>query len=293
MNEKPATAPAILSISSHVVRGAVGNRAAVFAFEELGFPVWSLPTVTLPWHPGHGRATRILPDEAGFAAMLGEMASSPFASEIGAVMTGYFGSATQVGPVTTLIKALKAANPAILYLCDPVIGDAAGLYVPEATAATIRDQLLPLADIITPNRFELEWLAGKSLPDNNALANAALTFGASRALVTSAHAMMAGSIANLLVEAASTMLMEHRLLQGPSNGLGDLTSALFLARILKGESAEAAAQHATASVFEVMAAAARTGADELRLAVDASSLTYPMAMVQTRKLFRPVKRTKP
>ena len=292
MSTKPEPRPAILSISSHVVRGAVGNRAAVFAFEELGFPVWSLPTVTLPWHPGHGRATRIVPDEAGFSAMLADMEASSFTTEIGAVMTGYFGSPVQIEPVAKLIRTLKATKPQLIYLCDPVIGDAGGLYVPEATATAIRNHLLPLADIITPNRFELEWLAGKALPDNNALADAALSFGAKHALVTSAHAMMNETIANLLVERASTMLIEHRILKGPSNGLGDLTSALFLARLMKGESAEAAAQHATSSVFEVMASAAKSGADELQLAADASSLSYPMAMVQTRKLFRPVKRVK-
>ena len=113
------------------------------------------------------------------------------------------------------------------------------------------------------------------------------------ALVTSAHAMMAGSTGNLLAEPSSSTLFEHRLLNGPSNGLGDLTSALFLGRLLKGETSEAAAERATASVFEMMAGAAKSGADELRLAADASSLNFPMAMVHSRKLFRPVKRARP
>ncbi|MGB8818050.1 MAG: pyridoxal kinase PdxY [Rhizobiaceae bacterium] len=286
------TLPSIISISSHVVRGAVGNRASVFALEQLGFAVWSVPTVTLPWHPGHGRATRIVPDDVAFANLVEELAASPFLEETGAILTGYFGSPAQIEPVANLIRALKAKHPQARYLCDPVIGDAAGLYVPEATAGAIREHLLPLADVITPNRFELEWLAGKPLPDNNALADAALTFAAPTALVTSAHAMMAGSAGNLLVEKNSTMLIEHRLLDGPSNGLGDLTSALFLGRILKGETAETAATRATSSVFEIMASAAKSRADELQLAANASSLTHPMAMVQTRRLFRPVKRAK-
>jgi pyridoxine kinase len=52
---------AVIVISSHVVRGSVGNRAAVFALETLGHPVWAVPTVILPWHPGHGPAKRIVP----------------------------------------------------------------------------------------------------------------------------------------------------------------------------------------------------------------------------------------
>ena len=287
------SAPSVISISSHVVRGAVGNRSSVFALEHLGFPVWSVPTVTLPWHPGHGLATRIVPDDNQFADLVDDLAASKFLGECGAILTGYFGSPAQVEPTARLVAALKAKNPQALFLCDPVIGDSGGLYVPETTAAAIRDQLLPLADIITPNRFELEWLAGKALPDNPSLAQAALSFGAKMALVTSAHAMMAGSTGNLMVEQASSTLFEHRLLTGPSNGLGDLTSALFLGRLLKGEPAATAAERSTASVFEMMAGAAKSGADELRLAADASSLTYPMAMVHSRQLFRPVKRAKP
>ncbi len=164
-----------------------------------------------------------------------------------------------------LIDALKSMNPQALYLCDPVIGDSGGLYVPEATAAAIRAHLMPLADVITPNRFELEWLAGKILPDNPALAEAALAFGAGHALVTSAHAMMAGSTGNLLVEKTSSTLFEHRVLDGPSNGLGDLTSALFLGRLLKGETAGQAAERATASVFEMMAV--QPGPDQMNCAL--------------------------
>jgi pyridoxine kinase len=284
--------PAVISISSHVVRGAVGNRSAAFALEHLGFPVWSVPTVTLPWHPGHGPATRIVPEDRQFAALVEDLAKSAFLCECGAILTGYFGSAAQIEPVARLVKSLKAINPQALFLCDPVIGDSGGLYVAEATAAAIRDHLLPMADIITPNRFELEWLAAKALPDNLSLADAALSFGARSALVTSAHAMMAGATGNLLVEQSLSTLFEHRLLEGPSNGLGDLTSAVFLGRRLKGEPTEAAAERATASVFEMMTAAAKSGADELRLAADASSLMYPMAMVHSRKLIGPVKRQK-
>ena len=286
-------APAVICVSSHVVRGAVGNRSSIFALEHLGLPVWSVATVSLPWHPGHGRATRIVPEDSHFAAMIDDLANSKFLGECGAILTGYFGSAAQVEPAARLVAALKAKNPQALYLCDPVIGDSGGLYVPHTIASAICDKLLPLADIITPNRFELEWLAGKALPENPSLADASLSFGAKLALVTSAHALMAGSTGNLLVEQSSSTLFEHRMLDGPSNGLGDLTSALFLGRLLKGEAAGLAAERATSSVFEMMASASKAGADELRLAADASSLIYPMAMVHSRKLFRRDKRSKP
>ncbi len=156
----PSDATTVIVISSHVVRGSVGNRAAVFALETLGFPVWAVPTVVLPWHPGHGPAGRIVPPPHEFATLMQDLERAPWLGEVGAILTGYLGHPEQADAVAGLIKAVKARNPNALYLCDPVIGDQKGLYVPEATANGIRDKLLPLADIATPNRFELSWLTG-------------------------------------------------------------------------------------------------------------------------------------
>jgi len=278
---------AVIVISSHVARGTVGNRAAVFALEALGLPVWAVPTVILPWHPGHGRATRIVPPAAEFSALLGDLAQAPWLGEVGAVLSGYLGAPEQAAAVARLVGAVRARNRQARYLCDPVIGDAGGLYVPEATAAAIRDLLVPLADIATPNRFELEWLAGERLADNGAVARAALRLGPPTMLVTSAHALMAGSIGNLLVTAREAVLAEHRAVPDAPHGTGDLISALFLGRLLGGQGEGKALQAATAAVFEVLARAVKRGADELMLETDTQSLTHPMAMVQTRRLLHP------
>ena len=87
--------PAVVVISSHVARGSVGNRAIVFALESLGFPVWSVPTVTLPWHPGHGPAPRIVPSASDFSEFMEALSSSKHLGEVGAVVTGYLGAAEQ------------------------------------------------------------------------------------------------------------------------------------------------------------------------------------------------------
>ena len=84
---------AVIAISSHVVRGSVGNRAAVFALETLGHPVWSLPTVLMPWHPGHGPSTRMLIPDESFSRAIDDLIASPKLGEVKAVLTGYFGSA--------------------------------------------------------------------------------------------------------------------------------------------------------------------------------------------------------
>lgn len=282
--------PAVIVISSHVARGTVGNRAAVFALESLGFPVWAVPTIILPWHPGHGRATRIVPDNKSFASLVGDLGKARWLPEVGAIITGYLGDAAQADAIASLVKIVKTSNPRILYLCDPVIGDANGLYVTEATAIAIRDKLLPLADVTTPNRFELAWLTGMSVADNSAIISAAQKLGVERTLVTTAHGMLAGSIGNLFLSPKSALLAEHRMVDGPSNGLGDLTSALFMSHLLLNESEERALKATVASVFEVMARAAKRASDEIMLAEDANSLAHPMAMVQMRRLAMPVRK---
>lgn len=288
MTASEADAPrAVIVISSHVARGSVGNRAAVFALETLGHPVWAVPTVILPWHPGHGRATRIVPPAEPFAELLEDLAGSPWLGEVAAVLTGYLGEASQADAVATLVAAVRKRNPQALYICDPVMGDEGGLYVPEATAIALRDRLIPIADIATPNRFELEWLSGAALPDLRSTVAAALDLGPSRMLVTSAPSLMTGGTGNLLLTPNEALLAEHRRIERPPNGLGDLTGAVFLARLLAGQPAAKALQSTTATVFEILARTTKRGADELTLETDAQSLSHPMAMVQLRHLAHP------
>lgn len=285
MNKSPSGA--VIVISSHVVRGSVGNRAAVFALEAMGFPVWALPTVVLPWHPGHGRATRLSFPEEGFDHLIDDLINAPWISEVGAVLTGYFGGAAQTSAAARLVAALKARNPGLLYLCDPVMGDVGGLYVSEETAVGIRDNLIPLASIATPNRYELAWLSGSTLQTNSDIIDAALSLGPARMLVTSAIPMMAGGLGNLLLSGRHALLAEHRLIDNPPNGLGDLLAAVFLARLLSGIPEERALQLATASVYEILARTMKRGSDELTLESDASSLVTPMALVHMRRIMHP------
>lgn len=288
MNKAPSNGssvrPSVIVISSHVVRGSVGNRAAVFALEALGFPVWAVPTVLLPWHPGHSTATRIVPPAEEFGALIRDLCSAPWIGEVGAILSGYLGDAGQAALVAELVTAVRKSNPDALYLCDPVIGDVGGLYVGQPVAEAIRDLLIPVADIATPNVHELGWLSGAPIADSRSMIAAAQTLGPARVLVTSAIAMMSGSTGNLLVCGGQARMAEHRLIDNPPNGLGDLMSALFLARLLEGQTEEKALQLATGSVFEILARTARRGADELMLETDVQSLRTPMAMVQMRRV---------
>ncbi len=288
MNLVEADAPrAVIVISSHVARGSVGNRAAVFALETLGYPVWAVPTVILPWHPGHGSATRIVPEPEQFAALMKDLEQAPWLGEVAGVLSGYLGNAEQAHAVASLVQAVRAKNPRATYICDPVMGDAGGLYVAEELAKALRDVLVPIADIATPNRYELEWMAGAKLDDMRSVIAAASEAGPAMMLVTSAPAMMAGGTGNLLLTPSAALLAEHRIIERPPNGLGDLTAAVFLARLLDGQPAAKALQSTTAAVYEILARTAKRGGDELQLETDAQSLSHPMAMVQLRHLTHP------
>lgn len=291
MSESPAGA--VIVISSHVIRGSVGNRAAVFALETLGYPVWAVPTVILPWHPGHGPSTRVVIGEDEFNRLIDDLIRAPWIGEVRAVLSGYLGGAHQAEGVARLVEALRENNPDLFYACDPVMGDVGGLYVPEATAVAMRDRLLPLASLATPNRFELSWLCGAALESNAAILEAALSLGPARMLVTSAIPMMQGSTGNLYLSGNSALLAEHRLIDNPPNGTGDLLAALFVARLLEGMNEERALQLSTASVFEVIARTRKRGEDELTLERDAASLSTPMAMVQMRRLMHPGQKRRP
>lgn len=274
---------ALLVASSHVARGTVGLRAAVHAAETLGHPTWSVPTVHLPWHPGRGPGTRAVWPPETFAAYCDDLARSPHLGEVGGMLTGYLGHPAQAEALAGLIAALRRANPEAIVLCDPVIGGERGLYVPVEVAEAIRDRLVPLADIVTPNRHELAWLTGlHAVPGDNAgLAEAARGL-APRTLVTSAHAGP-GRTGNLLVEPDGATLAAHPAADAANSGTGDLTAALLLAHLVHGRTDALA--RATASVSAVMARAAGTGADELPLEGMRDALVAPdLASVEVTAL---------
>ncbi len=253
----------ILSISSQVVRGHVGNSAAVVALQRLGHEVWPLPTVVLSNHPGHPKVagTRIPPEI--MLAMVAALRDNGWLSEIDAVSTGYLPSAAHVAAAADVIGMVKAARPDALVLVDPVLGDdPKGLYIEAAAAQAVREKLLPLADVLTPNRFELAWLSGLLVTDAASAAEAAEVLGVETIIATSVPGGV-DELINLLHTAQSRMQVAVPRRETAPHGTGDLLAALFLGRILNGQSGAAALP---ASVADVQAAiAASAGADELRL----------------------------
>jgi pyridoxine kinase len=254
---------AVIVVSSHVADGTVGNRAAVFALERFGFPVVAVPTIILSWHPGRGKATRIVPPTRDFASLIADLAQAPWLGKVGGVLSGYLGEAHQAEPIAALVGAVKARNRDALYLCDPVLGDAAGPYVSEAILGAVTEKLLPLADIVTPNRYELGFLTGAKAVDNDALIAAAHATGVGEAVVTSAFAAP-GEAANLLVAPGVVHIATHPGLDRAPHGTGDLLAALYLAHRLSGIAAPEALRRAAGSIHRMVGLAA--GAEDLPLA---------------------------
>jgi pyridoxine kinase len=236
MTDKPAAAK-VLAVSSQVVYGPVGNSAAVPAMQKLGLDVLALPTVLLSNHPGHAAPVRQVIAAQIMKAMLDRISDQGWLDGLAGVLTGYFVDATQVEVAAEAIARLKAADAKLLYVCDPIIGDDDGegnprLYVPEEVAQAIRSRLLPLADVITPNRCELSWLAGTEVTGPAAAVQPARRL-APLCLATSVPSRD-DRIATMAIDSDSAWLVETRRRAHVPHGTGDLLSGLFLAHLLAG-----------------------------------------------------------
>lgn len=254
----------VLAISSHVVRGHVGLDATVPALHSLGHEVWALPTVLLASRPGLGRMERQAVSGADLTRMLVALESDGCWTQLDAVFAGYFPSPESVAAAAQAIAAIKAANPAVVVLVDPILGDAGRLYIAEATAQAIRDCLLPLASIATPNLFELSWLTGSAPRTLDEVTQAARRLAPGTVAVTSASET-ATAVTTLLVQAERKLVRETAKRPGIPNGAGDLFAGLLLGNLLNGLAAEAALDTSLAILDRVLAASA--GHDVLQLAV--------------------------
>ena len=273
----------ILSIQSHVAYGHVGNSAAVFALQRLGIEVWPVHTVQYSNHKGYETWAGQDFSPAHIAAVVDGMAGRGALTRCNAVLSGYVGRAAVGKAILGAVRAARAANPDALYACDPVMGDdGRGLYVAEDMIGFFRDRALPMADIITPNRFELELLAGRrieSLDEALDAARAALARGPRIVLVTSLrHEQTTRDEIDMLAvtaEAAWQVRTPYLTLDPMPNGAGDAVAALFLAHYLKTKDPAKALGAATAAVFAVLEATGAAGTRELQLIAAQDRLVKP------------------
>ena len=261
----------ILSIQSAVAYGHVGNSAAVFPLQRIGVEVLPVYTVNFSNHTGYGawRGPLIAPDDVrDVITGVEERGAFP---EIDVVLSGYQGSEGIADVILDAVARVKAANPDAVYACDPVMGNAkSGCFVAPAIPILLRDRVVPAADIITPNQFELGYLTDTE-PDTleSTLTSADLirATGPSTVLVTSVERpeRSEGTIEMLAVTGDGAWIVQTPLLPFKANGSGDVTAALFTAHLRRtGDAADALAR-TVSSVFDLLQRTHESGRRELQL----------------------------
>jgi len=261
----------ILSIQSAVAYGHVGNSAAVFPLQRIGVEVLPVYTVTFSNHTGYGawRGPMISPDDV--RDVITGIEERGVLGEIDVVLSGYQGGEGIADVILDAVARVKAANPNAVYACDPVMGNAkSGCFVAPAIPELLRDRVVPAADIITPNQFELGYLTRTEpadLASTLASVDAARAIGPRTVLVTSVERpdRPEGTIEMLAVDDAGAWIVQTPLLPLKANGSGDVTAALFTAHYRETGSAAEALARTTSSVWDLLRLTHESGRRELQL----------------------------
>jgi pyridoxine kinase len=279
--------PTILSVQSRVAYGHVGNAAAAFPLQRLGCEVWALDTVVFSNHTGHGKWRGAAVPGETVATLFDGIADLGVLGGCDAVLSGYLG-ASETGPVLLdIVARVKAENPAAIFCCDPVIGDTdTGSYVRPGIAEFFRDMAVPRADILTPNLFELDFLTGRkiaSLAETVVAAEELRRRGPGTVMVTSL-ATADDRIAMLGVGDGGAWLVETPRLPAEMNGCGDVTAALFLVRLLRGESLPDALSATASAMFALIDGTVQRGRYELALIEMQDELVAPSRVFAAVKI---------
>ncbi|WP_192826115.1 pyridoxal kinase PdxY [Janibacter melonis] len=280
----------ILSIQSSVAYGHVGNSAAVFPMQRLGVEVWPVSTVVFSNHTGYGQwRGPMLPadDVREVITGVGEREAFP---EVDAVLSGYQGG-TQIGDVVLdAVAQVKAANPDAIYACDPVMGNAkSGCFVHPDIPVLLRERVVPQADLITPNQFELGFLTGTEPDDMEstlASVDAARAMGPSTVLVTSVLQpdRPDDTIEMLAVHGDGAWVVRTEHLPIKCNGSGDVTAALFTTHLLQTGDPALALGRTASSVWDLVKTTLDSGSRELQLVQAQEHLAAPRMQFEVTRV---------
>ncbi|OEY04258.1 pyridoxal kinase [Corynebacterium sp. BCW_4722] len=270
----------ILSIQSAVAYGHVGNSAAVFPLQRIGHEVWPVYTVNYSNHTGYGAWKGPIIPAAEVAEVIEGIRERGAFELIDAILTGYQASPDIADVIVDAVTGIKAENPNATYACDPVMGSAkSGCFVPDAVPPMFREKVVPVADVITPNQFELGYLVEQDVTDLDstlAAVDAAREMGPDVVLVTSLtrpDALSADAAADggpgvvemLAVDDTGAWLVRTPRLPFKRNGSGDVTAALFTGHIVHGASARDALSRTASAVYDMLRITHEADAPELKL----------------------------
>ncbi|WP_028636502.1 pyridoxal kinase PdxY [Nocardioides sp. URHA0032] len=280
----------ILSIQSSVAYGHVGNSAAVFPLQRLGHEVWPVLTVHFSNHTGYGawRGPLLAPEDV--REVIAGIDDRGVLGEADAVLSGYQGDPAVGGVILDAVARVKELNPKAVYCCDPVMGDVGrGMFVRPGIPEFMRDTVVPQADILTPNHFELDFLAGRStstLPDILIAVDEVRDRGPRDVLVTSViHGDVPdGRLDMVAVSGDGAWAVETPLLPITPNGCGDVTAALYLAHLRSTGSAPTALARVAGTVFAVLEQTIAAGTREIQLVAAQDAIADPPATFEVRRL---------
>ncbi|MEZ5995780.1 MAG: pyridoxal kinase [Hyphomonadaceae bacterium] len=271
----------VLSIQSQVAGARVGNSVAAFAMERLGVRVLQAPTVLLGRRPDRGApgggpiATETL------AGLVDGLAADGLLAEVDAVLSGYVGAPEQVAVILDAAERVKAANSKAVFVCDPVLGDDGKLFVKENVADAVINGLWPYADWLTPNAFELGLITGRTIDGLASARDAAKRIG--KPLLCSSIRTALG-LGNLLTAPTGDWFCETARLPRAPKGAGDLLTALYVGRRMRGDALAIALEGATGAVYDVIVRSLAADSEDLLLPEAQDLLVEPVTWPRARSL---------
>ncbi|WP_417511973.1 pyridoxal kinase PdxY [Microbacterium sp.] len=280
----------ILSIQSAVAYGHVGNSAAVFPLQRIGVDVLPVYTVNFSNHTGYGAWRGPLIDPKDVRDVIIGIEEREVFPQVDAILSGYQGGEGIGEVIIDAVARVKAANPNALYACDPVMGNAkSGCFVAPAIPELLREKVVPVADIITPNQFELGFLTRTepdTLESTLESVDLARAMGPRTVLVTSVERpdREEGTIEMLAVDDAGAWIVQTPFLPMKANGSGDVTAALFTAHYVSTGSAQTALERTASSVFDLLQLTLDSGDRELQLIEAQESYAHPKMQFSARQV---------
>ena len=271
----------ILSIQSSVAYGHVGNSAATFPLMRSGVEVWPVLTVHFSNHTGYGEWRGPLLAADDVAEVIRGIDDRGVLPRVDAVLSGYQGAKEVGAVVLEAVELVKQRSPRAIYCCDPVMGDVGrGFFVRPGIPEFMRNQVVPKAQIVTPNHFELDYLTGRethTLDEVIDAAQALRAVGPETVLVTSVvtDATEDDSLTMLAVTGEGAWQVTTPRLDRTFTGSGDLTAAMFLTHWLRTQSAAQAVGATADIVYSVLKQTADSGLPELQLVAAQDEIVTP------------------
>jgi pyridoxine kinase len=272
-----------LILSSFVAASRIGGAAQQYVLAAHGIDPVLAPTVMYGRSPARGSQGQVTAPDV-FARMLADIEADAIFGMVDLVITGHFSLPEQVEIAAGVLGRVREASerPPVMVV-DPILGDApGGLYVRPDVADAVAQRLVPLADWITPNLWELGHLTGAPVEDVPTAIAAARRLG-KPALITSAPAGD-GETGVLFVDADSATLFAHPKLRKAPNGTGDLVTASFGAGLVEGLTPLAAAERAARAAAEAVNAAQDWRAPELPIVALGPRLVRPSADMRIERV---------